>query len=30
MMNDNICICNLELDIKKDIIIFHHDKEYHK
>ena len=23
-------LCNLELDEKKDIIIFYHDKEYHK
>lgn len=33
MMNYNICICNicnLELDDKKDIIIYYHDKDYHK
>jgi len=32
-MNYNILICNicnLELDSKKDIIIYYHDKDYHK
>jgi hypothetical protein len=29
-MNYNICICNLELDDKKDIIIYYHDKDYDK